>query len=70
MNRSIATILALALSGALLAACDNAGQAPSGAGSTSSSSSDPDRTKRATPGAPTAPGGAAGSGSTSGSGNK
>jgi predicted small secreted protein len=75
MKRAVPAILAIALSGALLAACDNAGQAPSGAGGTAdrSTTTDPDRTKRATPGAPTsptAPGGAAGSGSTSGSSNK
>jgi len=59
MKRTISTILALAFSGALLAACDNAGQAPSGAGGTSST--DPDRTKRTTPGgtgSSTAPSGA------------
>ena len=74
MKRTVSTILALALSGALLAACDNAGQPPSGAGGTADrSSTDTDRTKRATPGtptSPTAPGGAAGSGSSSGSTNK
>ncbi|HZM33962.1 MAG TPA: hypothetical protein VFC18_05645 [Burkholderiales bacterium] len=58
MKRTLATILALAFTGGLLAACDNAGQ--TGAGSTA----DPDRTKRTTPGAPASPGGA-GSGSTS-----